>query len=157
MSIDRKPSIVTELKNLLFDEVANFDDETVSGEGLAYYESAQIFDAVVFHNKLSARVGNYFESRQVRVEMHGKEITSFCTCEDGKQMCIHAVALLYAWVNDAADFMDLETVLLDIGKLEKARLVEIVKNILQQQPHLAHLFLQNEKPDWDEIDADPLI
>jgi len=35
--------------------------------------------------------------------------------------------------------------------------MEIVKNILQKQPHLAHLFLQTEKPDWDEIDADPLI
>ena len=150
-------AVADELLNLNLDDITAFDDETVNGEGEAYYEQSQIIDAVVYRNKLFARVGNYFESHRVRITMHGRELTVRCSCDDDKRFCVHAVALLYAWVNDAPDFMNLSDVLTEIAEMDKARIMEIVMNILQQQPHLAGEFLKKIKPDWDEIDPEPFI
>jgi uncharacterized Zn finger protein len=151
---EEKTTVAEELLNLKYNDIVVFDEAAAENEALPYYEQSQILDAVVFRNKLSARVGNYFESNRVRLAMHGKELSSRCTCDSEKQICIHAVALLYAWVNDAQDFMNLADVLAEIEMLEKSRVIEIVANILQQQPHLANDFLQKNKPDWDEIDQD---
>jgi hypothetical protein len=156
MISEKKISIAEELLNLNYDDIVVFDEAAAENEALPYYEQSQILDAVVFRNKLSARVGNFFESNRVRLAMHGKELSSRCTCDSEKQVCIHAVVLLYAWVNDAQDFMNLADVLAEIETLEKSRVIEIVANILQQQPHLAGDFLQKNKPDWDEIDPNPL-
>lgn len=150
-------AVAVELLNLTFDDIASFDDETANGEGEAYYEQSQVIDAVVYRNKLFARVGNYFESHRVRVTMHGQELTARCTCDSDNRFCIHAITLLYAWVNDAPDFMNLSEVLTEIAEMDKARIMEIVVNILQQQPHLAGEFLKKIKPDWDEIDPEPFV
>lgn len=156
MASEENTMVAEELLSFKFDDVVVFDEEAAENEALPYYEQAQILDAVVFRNKLSARIGNYFESNRVRLAIHGKELSSRCTCDSEKQICIHALVLLYAWVNDAQDFMNLADVLAEIETLEKSRVIEIVANILQQQPHLAGDFLQKNKPDWDEIDPDPL-
>ncbi len=157
MKSEHFEAVSEELLGLTYDDVASFDDETLNGEGAAYYEQSQIMDAVVFRNRLSGRVGNFVEAHQVRVTTHGRELSCRCTCNSGKNICIHSMALLYAWVNDGEDFMNLSRVLEQIGDWSADRVREVVVNILQQQPHLAVRFLQKNIPEWDEIEPDPLI
>jgi len=145
-----------ELQKLDYNQVAAFDEEATRGEALAYYDSSQIENAVVFRNKISGRVGNYFENYQVKVIVNGPEISSTCECQNERKICLHAIALLYGWVNDSQDFVNIDEVLRDIEKMDKKQLLEIVANILQQAPHLAPVFLKKKIPDWDEIDPDPV-
>jgi hypothetical protein len=155
MPLENDVTISTELKNLGYEQIAAFDEEVTAGEALAFYENSQIEDAVVYQNKISGRVGNFIENYDVRLTVHGNEIINSCTCESDRKICLHAIALLYAWVNDAADFMNLSRVLADIEKMEKSRLMEIVANIIRKQPHMADIFLARKKPDWDEIESEP--
>lgn len=156
MPLENDMTIAAELRNLGYQNITAFDEEATDGEAWAYYENSQIENAVVFHNKISGRVGNYFEKYDVRLTLHGREISSSCTCASDQNLCLHAIALLYGWVNDAADFVNLASVLIDIAKLDKAQLMNIVANIIQQQPHMADIFLARKKLDWDEIDPDPV-
>lgn len=157
MLIENDSSISIELRNLGYPEIAAFDEEATHGEALGYYENSQIQDAVVFRNKLSGRVGNFFESFDVRLAIHGNEIACSCTCDSERKICMHAISLLYAWVNDGSDFTNLTHVISELENVEKSRLLEIVSNILQQQPHMAQQFLQKKNMDWDEIDRDPTL
>ena len=133
MPLENDDSISAELQSLGYAQIAAFDEEATEGEALLFYENSQIENAVVYKNKLSGRVGNFFENYEVRLELHGNEITSTCTCDSERKICLHAIALLYGWINDAADFMNLSHVLADIKKIDKSRLMDIVANIIQQQ------------------------
>lgn len=155
MPLENDATIAVELKNLGYDQITAFDEDMTDGESLAYYENSQVENAVVYRNKISGRVGNFFEKYDVRLTLHGREISSTCTCDNGTEICMHAIALLYAWVSDAPDFLNISDVLADLEKLDKNTLIEIVANILQQQPHMADVFLARKKLDWDEIDLDP--
>ncbi|MBN1465898.1 SWIM zinc finger family protein [candidate division KSB1 bacterium] len=154
MPLEDDDTVAVELKNLDYAQIAAFDQEAADGEALLFYENSQIENAVVYRNKLSGRIGNFFENYDVRIELHGKEITNSCTCSSERKICLHAIALLYGWINDADDFMNLSHVLADIEKIAKSQLMDIVTNILQRQPHMAALFLARKKLDWDEIDID---
>ena len=156
MMLENDTTISTELKKLGYEQIAVFDEEATDGEALSFYENSQIENAVVYRNKISGRVGNFIEGYDVRLAVHANEITAACTCESERKMCMHAVALLYGWVNDADDFMNLSNVLTDIKKMKKSQLLDIVANIIQQQPHMADVFLAKKKLDWDEIDLDPV-
>ena len=156
MPLENDDTISKELRTLGYEQVAAFDEEVAQGEALAFYENSQIENAIVYRNKISGRVGNFIENYKVRLTLHGNEITNACTCESNRKICVHAIALLYGWINDAADFMNLSHVLADIEKIEKSRLLDIVANIIQQQPHMADVFLARKKLDWDEIDPEPV-
>jgi len=155
MPLKNNATIAVELQELGYEQVAAFDAEVTDGEALSYYENSQIENAVVYRNKISGRVGNFFENYDVRMTLHGQEMSSTCSCESERKICMHAIALLYAWVNDAPDFLNISSVLADIEKMDKATLMDIVANIIQQQPHMADIFLARKKLDWDEIDLDP--
>ncbi|MBN1560185.1 hypothetical protein JW998_08040 [candidate division KSB1 bacterium] len=157
MPLEDDETISIELRNLGYAQIAAFDQQATDGEALIFYENSQIENAVVYRNKLSGRVGNYLENYDVRIELHGNEITNICTCGSDRKICTHAIALLYGWINDAADFMNLSHVLADIRKVAKSQLMDIVANIIQQQPHMANAFLARKKMDWDEIDPEPFV
>jgi len=65
--------------------------------------------------------------------------------------------LLYSWVFDGNDFLNVANVLEEIDNLEKSRLMDIIKNMIRYNPNLVDIFLAKDKLDWDEIDSDPFI
>ena len=156
MSAEKKNIFAKELQQLDYNQIAAFDEQATSGEALAFYDNSQIENAVVYQNRISGRVGNFIENYQVKVIVYGAEISSTCECDNERKICQHAIALLYGWVNDFEDFLNIDDVLRDIAKFEKKQLLEIVANILQHIPHLAPAFLKKKDLDWDEIDPDPV-
>jgi len=146
--------IVEELSSLTLWDVESLDKNATSGKTQEFYENSQITSAIVYHNRISGVVGNFVERHQVEITVHQKELASSCTCSKSRRICKHAVALLYAWVNDGNDFTNVEVALQHIRKLKKEELLEIVTNIIRQNPAAIELFLAKNKPDWDEIDLD---
>jgi uncharacterized Zn finger protein len=150
----KKGHIDPELQNLDLSQVEALDREAIGGKGLAYYDTAMISHPAVFHNHISGRVGNYVENHDVRITFHENEIAGSCPCQRSRKICKHIVALLYSWVNDSEEFLDIEEVLQQVRSMKKEELVGIVENILRQSPEFADLFLRKQLPDWDEIEPD---
>ena len=148
----KKGEAISQLKNLALHQVEALDREATGGKGLAYYENALISHPAVYHNHISGRVGNYLENYDVRITFHENEIAGSCPCQRSHKICKHIVALLYSWVNDSDEFLDIQTVLQHVHTMKKGELVEIVENILRQNPEFADLFLHKQPLDWDEID-----
>jgi hypothetical protein len=148
-------TIAEELRSLQLSDVESLDQNVTSGKTFEFYEQSQISSAIVYKNRISGVVGNFVEMHQVEITMHDREIASLCTCSKSRKVCNHAVALLYAWVNDGMDFTNIEQALHRIKKLKKEQLIDIITNIIRQNPTTIDLFLAKNKPNWDEIDLDP--
>ena len=148
-------AVSDELLNLDLASVEIFDRDITDGRGREYYESSEITRATVFRNKLSGTVGTFVQGYQVDISLHGNEIAAICSCNTNRKICIHAIALLYSWIFDGDDFLNISTVLQQIETLEKSSLVLIIKNIIRQYPGLADVFLARDKAEWYEIDPEP--
>jgi len=155
INIDDK--IASELLNLKIKQIEAFDRDITNGKAREYYESCEVTRATVFRNRLFGKVGNFVQSYDVEITVHGNEVVSSCICNNNRQICKHAVALLYSWVFDGNDFLNVANVLEEIDNLEKSRLMDIIKNMIRYNPNLVDIFLAKDKLDWDEIDSDPFI
>ncbi|NIA30952.1 MAG: hypothetical protein GWP06_13695 [Actinobacteria bacterium] len=148
--------ISDDLIPLNLSQVEALDRNATDSTSREYYESCQITSAIVYRNKLSGHVGNFLESNKVEITIHGNEITSFCSCQESREICRHAVSLLYSWVNDGIDFTNIETVLEEIREMDKDSLVDVISNIIRINPSYIDIFLAKHKPEWDEIDPNPV-
>ena len=155
MSLDVNDNVAKELKDLDINHVHSLDSELTNGESLEYYDNSQITKATVYRTHLSGIVGNFLESFEVKLSVHGQEISGKCTCNETESICRHMVALLYAWVNDGNDFLDVKLFLDKIKDMDKDRLVEVVSNIIRHNPGNVELFFSRDIPEWDEIDLEP--
>lgn len=151
---NEKDRVCNELLNLTIQQVEAYDRDITDGQARIYYENCQVTRATVFRNKLTGRVGNLIKGVDVEITVHGQEFVTCCTCNKTRSTCKHAVALLYSWVYDGKDFIDIGQVLEEISNMDKEQLLHIVQNIIRYNPALIDIFLAREKPDWDEIDAD---
>ncbi|HPG38112.1 MAG TPA: SWIM zinc finger family protein [bacterium] len=154
--INNNDQVCVELQSLTFQQVEAYDRDVTNGETRLYYENCEVTRPTVFRNKLSGRVGNILKGFDVEITVHGQEFVTSCTCNKTRRTCKHAVALLYSWIYDGQDFLDIGKALKEIENLDKEQLLHIVQNIIRYNPGLIDIFLAKEKPDWDEIDADTL-
>ena len=153
--VSRSDKIADELRDITFSQVQRLDEESTDGRSFEFYERSQVTKAAVYANHLSGVVGNFVESFEAQITAHGNEISCSCTCGRSGKICKHVITLLYAWVNDGSEFLNVEQVLSKIKDMEKRRLIEIVSNIIRHEPRYVDLFLSPTSPEWDEIDLDP--
>ncbi len=139
------------LNAITFDEVSTLDRKVAEGEGLSYYETAHIYHAAFYRNSLIGQVGNMLETYQVEISIHGMQITGSCTCDESRKLCKHVVALLYAWVQDGRDFIDVSEKIRDIENMKHEELVQAVVNLVRRDPSTLSGLLEKRPADWDEI------
>ena len=152
--MDKVDNISQDLSTINLAMVESLDAHATGGKTLEFYENSQITRATVYGRRLSGIVGNFLESYQVTITVHQNEISGACTCGRSGKICRHVVALLYSWVNDGRDFLNVGTVLEKVKTMDKDRLIEIVSNIIRQYPNMVDVFLAEKSPEWDEIDPD---
>jgi len=150
--MNKKERKSNRLNDMTLEQVEALDHEASGGKGADYYASAMISRAAVYRNHISGRVGNYIEYHDVKVTFHENEMASDCTCRSSRKICKHIVALLFAWVNDRDDFLDVQEVLNKVSKMDRDQLLVIIENILRQNPEFADIFLKKKAPEWDEIE-----
>ena len=149
--------IAKALNDLTWEKVAKFDEQTTNGEAWAFTENCQVRDATVYQNHLFGRVGNFVEEYQVQIAVNEQEISSSCNCSSSRDTCIHVIALLYTWVSDSDDFINVERVIEKIKTFSKDELVSTITRILRTYPQLTETILERDLKDWDKIDKDPDI
>ncbi|HEX9973256.1 MAG TPA: SWIM zinc finger family protein [bacterium] len=141
--------ISSALKAITEKQIGILDQENTNGEGWEYYCNGQIVRAAVLKNQISGTIREFLEEFHVTIQVDEHEIMTSCSCGARNGVCNHIVALLYSWINDQQDFINIGTLIERLHDLEKQDLINLLQRIIEHDPINAR-FLDN--PEYDEND-----
>lgn len=141
--------ISSALKAITENQIGRIDQENLNGEGWEYYCNGQIVHAAVLKNKISGAVREYLEEFQVTIQIDEHEIMTSCSCGTRNGICKHIVALLYSWINDQQDFVNIGSLVERLHDFEKQDLINLIQRIIENDPLNARFF---DKQEYDEND-----
>ncbi len=121
-------------------QIALLDQENTNGEGWNFYCTGQIVHASVFNDEISGIVRDFSENNQVNIKFREHEIECSCSCSSKRVICKHVIALLYSWINDREEFINIATFMDHLKTLKKDRLIEILKELLIDNPRNFRFF-----------------
>ncbi|NOZ61215.1 MAG: hypothetical protein GXO74_06000 [Calditrichaeota bacterium] len=153
ITYDEDNKIVEELMNISERMVALLDNENTDGESWDYYCNGQVVKAAVFRNKITATVREVVDEFQIQIIADGRQLLSSCSCGARDRLCKHVISLLYSWVNDREDFLDVGRMVENLDSMEKSELVEVIERILRTDPSKAR-FLKRRYEDEFDVDED---
>lgn len=140
--------IAPELQEITERQVGILDQENTNGEGWEYYCNGQVIRAAVFGNRISGTIREYLEEFNVEIRVDEHEIMTSCTCGSRDGVCKHTIALLYSWINDQKDFINVGDQIRKLQRMEKQDLIEALERIIRYDP-INIRFLKNYQ-DYDE-------
>lgn len=129
-----KYSISSALNNITERQIALLDQENTDGLGWDYYCNGRITQPTVLNDRISGLIKELGEVFQVEITAHENEISSKCSCGIRDGVCNHVVALLYSWVNDRADFINIGTLIGRLQHKDKSELIELIERIFANDP-----------------------
>ena len=141
--------ISSALKAITEKQIGIIDQENLNGEGWEYYCNGQIVHAAVLRNKISGAIREFLEEFQVTIQMDEHEIMTSCSCGTRNGICKHVVALLYSWINDQQDFVNIGTLVERLHDFEKQDLINLLQRIIENDPVNARFL---DRQDYDEND-----
>ena len=152
----KKYSISVDLDNITERQIALLDQENTNGLGWDYYCSGRITQAIVSNNRISGVVRELADEYQVEIVAHENEISSKCSCGYREGVCNHVVALLYCWVNDRENFINMGTLVGQLQHKDKQELIEIIERIFEDDPakarHINQIENDNDMLESGEFD-----
>jgi uncharacterized Zn finger protein len=149
-------TIAPELREINERQIGILDQENTDGEGWDYYCNGQIVRAAVLGNRISGTIREYTEEFDVviRVDLH--EVTTSCTCGTKQGVCKHIVALLYSWIHDKEDFINIGDQIKKLHNMEKQQLIDVIERIVQNDP-INVRFFSDYSLDFNELDVERLM
>jgi uncharacterized Zn finger protein len=149
-------TIAPELREINERQIGILDQENTDGEGWDYYCNGQIVRAAVLGNRISGTIREYTEEFDVviRVDLH--EVTTSCTCGTKQGVCKHIVALLYSWIHDKEDFINIGDQIKKLHDMEKQQLIDVIERIVQNDP-INVRFFSDYSLDFNELDVERLM
>lgn len=148
--------ISSELEDINERQVGILDQESADGEGWEYYCNGQIFRAAVLGNRISGTIREYVEEFNVVIRVDDHEITTSCTCGSREGVCKHVIALLYSWINDKDDFINIGNEIKRLHLMEKQELIDVIERIIQNDPVNIRFFRDNSH-EGNGFDAEDLL
>lgn len=148
--------IAPELTEINERQIGILDQENTEGEGWDYYCNGQIIRAAVSGNRISGTIRDYLDEFDVVIRAEQHEITTSCTCGTRQGVCKHIVALLYSWIHDKEDFINIGNQIKKLQGMEKQQLIDVIERILQNDP-INVRFFSDYSYDLDSIDMEGLI
>lgn len=148
--------IAPELKEINERQIGILDQENTEGEGWDYYCNGQIIRAAVSGNRISGTVRDYLEEFDVVIRVEQHEITTSCTCGSRQGVCKHIVALLYSWIHDKQDFINIGDQIKKLQDMDKQQLIDVIERIIQNDPINVRFFSEHAY-DLDGLDVEGLI
>lgn len=127
-------TIAPELREINERQIGILDQENTDGEGWDYYCNGQIIRAAVLGDRITGTVRDYADEFNVLIRVDHHEITTSCSCGTREGVCIHIVALLYSWIHDKDDFINIGDQLKRLQKMEKQELIDVIERIIQNDP-----------------------
>jgi len=153
----KKNSISPLLENISQQQVVVMDQDNTDGEGWDYYCNGQVVHAVVFKNEISGIVREYLDDYKVQIRADEFEISCMCTCDSENVICKHVVALLYSWVNDKSDFINLQNFIEELEIMDKESLIKAVEQFIADDPRNIKFFEKQKNYEQSNMDYQGLI
>ncbi|MFX1412167.1 MAG: SWIM zinc finger domain-containing protein [Promethearchaeota archaeon] len=107
-------------------------------------------------NRITGTVREFTEEFDVIIRVDHHEITTSCTCGTRQGVCKHIVALLYSWIHDKQDFINIGDQIKKLHSMEKHELIDVIERIIQNDPINVRFFSDYEL-DFDGLDVEGLI
>jgi len=148
--------IAPELKEINERQVGILDQENTDGQGWDYYCNGQIIRAAVLGNRITGTIREYLEEFNVELRVDHHEITTSCTCGTRKGVCKHIVALLYSWIHDKEDFINIGDQIKKLYGMDKQELIDVIERIVQNDP-INVRFFSGYSYDEDGLDVEGLM
>ncbi len=145
--------ISKELDSINEREIAILDQENTDGSSWDYYCNGQIIQATVYNNRISGVIKELADEFHVEITADENEISSNCSCGFKEGVCNHVVALLYSWVNDREDFVNIGTLIRRLHDKDKQELIEIIERIFENNPGNTR-FINPVENEVNEVDND---
>lgn len=149
-------TIAPELVAITERQIGILDQENTNGEGWDYYCNGQIIRAAVWGNRITGTVREYTDEFDVLIRVDQYEITTSCSCGTRQGVCKHIVALLYCWIHDKADFINIGDQIKKLQNMEKQQLIDVIVRIIQNNPINIRFFSDYEL-DFDGLDVEGLM
>ena len=150
---NNKYLISKELDSINERQIVILDQENIDGQGWNYYCNGQITAATVYNNRISGVIKELADEFHVEITANENEISSYCSCGSKEGVCNHVVALLYSWVNDRDDFVNISALVRRLYDKDKQELIDIIERIFENNPGNARFINQIEKNE-NEFDSD---
>ena len=155
MNFDKEKNIISkDLESINERQVAILDQDSTNGESWDYYCNGQIINATVNKNRISGIVRELGDEFHIEITVSENEISSYCSCGLKESVCKHVIALLYSWVNDREDFVNINSLIKRLHQMEKHELIEIFERIFEDSPANARFINKFENEFDDEIFPD---
>lgn len=132
------------LANITQRQITILDQENTNGEGWDYYCNGQVIHAIVSKNEISGIIREYLEDFKVQIKANEHEISCSCSCDSENVICKHIVALLYSWVYDQNEFINLDNFMHQLEHMDKAMLIKAVEQFIADDPRNIKFF-ENQK------------
>ena len=154
--IEEEANISPILTNITQKQVAILDQENTNGEGWDYYCNGQVIHAIVSKNDISGIIREYLEDFKVQIKVNEFEIFCKCSCDSENVICRHVVALLYSWVFDKSEFINLDKFLNKLENMEKEKLIKVVERFIVDDPRNIKFFNTQRDFEVNDFDIDNL-
>lgn len=123
-------------------DIQNWTDKVYFQRGQNYFEQKAIYNqqrqGMILKSKCSGSQAPFYR-QEVSFNDKGIE-TAECSCPVGDGgHCKHTVALLLTWVNNPGSFQEVEALETILEKHSKSELIELIKQMLDQEPDLESL------------------
>lgn len=148
--------VSSELEDINERQVGILDQETADGKGWEYYCNGQVVRAAVLGNRISGTIREYVEDFNVVIKVDDHEITTSCTCGSRDGVCKHVIALLYSWINDKDDFINIGDEIKRLHRMEKQELIDVIKRIIQNDP-VNIKFFRDHSNEGNGFDVEDLL
>lgn len=134
------------------DVVAHLDHENTNGEGWDYYSNGRILCATVYENEISGIIREYLEDFKVKITVGEHELYFSCSCDGQGSVCKHVIALLYSWVFDGNEFINIKTFIDELEQFDKGMLIKMMENIIRDDPRNVSFFKKESELQTDDYD-----
>jgi uncharacterized Zn finger protein len=132
------------LRQITHEQVTFLDQEVANGVGWELYCSSYIRHPAVLGNTVSGLVRDDLDEYYTEVQVDDRQVKTGCSCGQRNEICKHAIALLYGWVNDNDGFQNVADVLERLRDRDKESLIEILGRMLMFDPRNIS-FLEEEE------------
>jgi Uncharacterized conserved protein len=111
--------------------------ESILSRGSAYFHEGRIVNPIIDGDVLRAECeGTLPENYRVSAKIESGEIKVECSCPYQGEVCKHAIALLYTWVNNSEIFVNIEEIVTLLKSKSKTDLVKIITRMICKDPNV---------------------
>jgi len=148
------PHVSPMLCQLSSRQVALLDQDENDGEGWNFYSNGQVVNATVFNDEISGIVREFVKDYKVKVRVNEHEVSCSCTCDSDKVVCNHVIALLYSWIYDQEEFINLGVIINQLASMDKNVLISIIERFLMDDPQNVKFFERQRDIEYNTVEID---